>query len=590
MNVVYVSSFVVLGILFMLVYIFTDQIWSVCASVALLTKFTCDVLFQTLSLLIQKTKLIEFDAVYLATTAHERLSYVASGIIFVVSSMNWSPSDVVFKLSLIWLIAAIILLVERMVLFYFTYNSLWTAYLPRIKHTVLAHEIVAAFKEFVHRYAPLRESFNRVSVSEFQIPGEKPFRKIKSEIPLKSDMKTMERTKSISAYLRKNTLISDDVEKDKKFILADSVSLHSVQNALKMTDMDKDEVFDNVDVIYDAVVQALKEKNKQDISSISPIKRIFVKTPSRKDGPGRWSVPELARDRNSDGCINMKDLKNIFLDDRIEDLVIKLLNRDGDKKIYKSDFVLIFDQIKNQRSALRRTLQDYDDIISVMDSALLAVGTIVLIFAVLLILNFKIIKNGVFIISLFVALSIAFGSTLQRFFEGVIFIFSIRPYDVGDRVFVRDETMQEQNLVVDKIYLMTTIFRRADGQYLTWSNTKLRDSVIVNAYRSEQTEHKYIVKVPCDVRSSFPDELNEFISKERLKYVVNVECFFENVRRDGMFSTVVVYVKQKESYQDPNTRKAVIASINKVIHEFCNLEKIKPSFNFNIVQEETEIC
>jgi small-conductance mechanosensitive channel len=94
--------------------------------------------------------------------------------------------------------------------------------------------------------------------------------------------------------------------------------------------------------------------------------------------------------------------------------------------------------------------------------------------------------------------------------EALQFIFVIHAYDVGDRVIIGDET-----LLVDRIELFTTIFRRWDNTAAFMVHSNLASQKIYNVRRSGNTCEKIEIKIPTKVSMdalwSFRDALAEYI-------------------------------------------------------------------------------
>jgi small-conductance mechanosensitive channel len=69
-------------------------------------------------------------------------------------------------------------------------------------------------------------------------------------------------------------------------------------------------------------------------------------------------------------------------------------------------------------------------------------------------------------------------------YQSCIFIFVTRAYDVGDRVYFKDELGAENNFVVQRINMLTTVFKRWDEQYTILPNQLLAKREIRNQRRS----------------------------------------------------------------------------------------------------------
>ncbi|KAL8126386.1 mechanosensitive ion channel protein 6-like [Apium graveolens] len=72
-----------------------------------------------------------------------------------------------------------------------------------------------------------------------------------------------------------------------------------------------------------------------------------------------------------------------------------------------------------------------------------------------------------------------FGNTCKTMFEGIIFLFVMHPFDIGDRCEVDDI-----QLVVEEMNILTTTFLRYDNQKICYPNSVLSNKPISNYYRS----------------------------------------------------------------------------------------------------------
>ncbi|KAK1392954.1 Mechanosensitive ion channel protein [Heracleum sosnowskyi] len=72
-----------------------------------------------------------------------------------------------------------------------------------------------------------------------------------------------------------------------------------------------------------------------------------------------------------------------------------------------------------------------------------------------------------------------FGNTCKTMFEGIIFLFVMHPFDIGDRCEV-----DEVQLVVEEMNILTTTFLRYDNQKICYPNSVLSTKPISNYYRS----------------------------------------------------------------------------------------------------------
>lgn len=128
------------------------------------------------------------------------------------------------------------------------------------------------------------------------------------------------------------------------------------------------------------------------------------------------------------------------------------------------------------------------------------------------------------LVPLLLTWSFVFGSTLQEAFEGFIFIFSMRPYDVGDVVKIMNATWEK--FEVKKIEMLHTVFRRIDGGEERMLHRELRQREIINLTLSgSQCDFNTVVYI----RASQVDKARiDAIDKELKEYIAKFPNSFKS--------------------------------------------------------------
>ncbi|KAL8141477.1 LOW QUALITY PROTEIN: hypothetical protein V2J09_014509 [Rumex salicifolius] len=145
------------------------------------------------------------------------------------------------------------------------------------------------------------------------------------------------------------------------------------------------------------------------------------------------------------------------------------------KKALKNWVVVVF----RERRALALSLNDTKTAVNKLHnllSVLLSFGVLII---WLLILDVSITRFLVFISSQLLLLTFVFGNTFKTTFEAIIFLFVMHPFDVGDRC-----EIDEVQMVVEEMNILTTVFLRYDNQKVIYPNSVLATKPISNYYRS----------------------------------------------------------------------------------------------------------
>ena len=91
------------------------------------------------------------------------------------------------------------------------------------------------------------------------------------------------------------------------------------------------------------------------------------------------------------------------------------------------------------------------------------------------------------------------GPASANLVEAIIFVFVMRPYDVGDRVYHwTPENTIMQNSVVLKIDLLATTFKTWDERIYYLPNSVLAKRTVINIQRSSHQWHEFFIQVAAN--------------------------------------------------------------------------------------------
>eukprot|EP00903_Cladosiphon_okamuranus_P008455 g8124.t1 len=192
--------------------------------------------------------------------------------------------------------------------------------------------------------------------------------------------------------------------------------------------------------------------------------------------------------------------------------IMELFEVPLDGVVTRKEFVDRLVDIFVQRRSLQLTLADYEAILTKVGYLLTAVSLMVVAFIALRILGFNIGNLVLTWLSLGVAFSFLFGSSASAFFESIIFVFVTKAYDVGDPVFFVDDTGGEDWYVVTRINMLTTVFRRWDGQATMIANNLMAKKAIRNQWRSSPYLHHTMISVSADTPMEKLDQMKAGIA------------------------------------------------------------------------------
>ncbi|KAL2522290.1 Mechanosensitive ion channel protein 6 [Forsythia ovata] len=132
-----------------------------------------------------------------------------------------------------------------------------------------------------------------------------------------------------------------------------------------------------------------------------------------------------------------------------------------------------------ERRALALSLNDTKTAVNKLHQILNAVVGLIIVIIWLLILKVATTHFFIFLSSQLLLVVFMFGNTCKTTFEAIIFLFVMHPFDVGDRV-----EIDEVQMVVEEMNILTTVFLRYDNQKIFYPNSILSTKFIGNYYRS----------------------------------------------------------------------------------------------------------
>ena len=176
-------------------------------------------------------------------------------------------------------------------------------------------------------------------------------------------------------------------------------------------------------------------------------------------------------------------------------------------------------QIRRISEARKNTMIGMQDTDMVIRSLDFAIATGFNIFVALIgigVLGIDVSSAWTMITSVVLSLTFIFGSSAADSFRSIVFLFAMTPYNVGDTVQILD--LSPDNMVVERIFLLTSVFHRWDGSSIVVTNVRLMSMTIQNVTLSSKFFSLNVVHVDG---ASFPPALVE-------KYREDMEIFLKD--------------------------------------------------------------
>ncbi|WYZ36597.1 hypothetical protein EsH8_II_000103 [Colletotrichum jinshuiense] len=159
-------------------------------------------------------------------------------------------------------------------------------------------------------------------------------------------------------------------------------------------------------------------------------------------------------------------------------------------------------EIGRERKAITEGMKDIGQALRVFDKVLMFVVLLIVVFIFLAWFQSSFLTTVATAGTALLSLSFVFAVTTQEFLGSCIFLFVKHPYDVGDRVDIVGS--EKQQLIVDKISLLYTVFTRIDKmQVVQVPNIQLNNLWIENVSRSKAM--KEVIDLNISYDTTFED-------------------------------------------------------------------------------------
>ncbi|AFN82443.1 hypothetical protein EROM_010990 [Encephalitozoon romaleae SJ-2008] len=252
-----------------------------------------------------------------------------------------------------------------------------------------------------------------------------------------------------------------------------------------------------------------------------------------------------------DGIGPMSDLSLYFHNPEVFKFLMKEIGVEEGFRFTKSSLADFIERTYRERHFLKENLEH-------MNSAIdkVAFGLKVIIAGLILAMLY--IKAGgegvttIGMISAFFGTQFISNSFSASVISSIIFLFFIHPYDIGDRVFVTLEGIEE-NLVVSELNVFSTVFYRWDGVYITILNTVLAQKAIKNLRRSGIMAESHKIQINSRTNQKKLIRLKELIEdfvksnpEDYTEYIMLNHEYIEDASKLHM----KVYMQYKSNWQN----------------------------------------
>ncbi|KAL2075866.1 hypothetical protein VTL71DRAFT_809 [Oculimacula yallundae] len=176
------------------------------------------------------------------------------------------------------------------------------------------------------------------------------------------------------------------------------------------------------------------------------------------------------------------------------DEIFDALDNDSNGDISLEEMIMKVVEFGRERKAINASMRDVGQAIGVLDSVLVIILSIIIIFIFVAFQNTNFVTMLATAGTTLLSLSFVFAATTQEFLGSCIFLFIKHPYDVGDRV-----DIDKIYLVVEQISLLYTVFKRIDTMKMVQvPNIVLNNLWIENVTRSKAMKEQLEMFISFD--------------------------------------------------------------------------------------------
>ncbi|CAF1953572.1 hypothetical protein Bca4012_075931 [Brassica carinata] len=275
--------------------------------------------------------------------------------------------------------------------------------------------------------------------------------------------------------------------------------------------------------------------------------------------------------------VAQRGAKHIYIDDLIrflrEDEAMKTMSlfegAPETRRISKSALKNWLVNAFRERRALALTLNDTKTAVNKLHHMINIVTAIVIVVIWLVLLEIASSKVLLFVSSQVVLLAFIFGNTVKTVFESIIFLFIVHPYDVGDRCEIDDV-----QLVVEEMNILTTVFLRYDNLKIMYPNSLLWQKSISNYYRSpdmgDAIEFCVHITTPVEKIATIRQRISNYIDNKPEYWHPSAKIIVKNVEGLNMIR-LVIWPDHRFNHQDMlerwSRRSVLVEEVIKILLE-----------------------
>lgn len=214
-------------------------------------------------------------------------------------------------------------------------------------------------------------------------------------------------------------------------------------------------------------------------------------------------------EQNPSPQLTLNHFSKFFYDQSVAREAFEIFDNDQDGQISKSDFRFVVLDIYERQANLRRSLVDTGKALDSLLVIVSAVLCIILSFVFMWVYDLNLPQIIGLAVSITLSINMSVSEATKNVLLSMIFIFVNNVFNIGDQVIIMPG---DEVVIVHKIDLHHTIFKRATGQHLLIPNFKLYSTNIANVSRAQEQWERFDFAVPVQaLTQTFVTDLSDCI-------------------------------------------------------------------------------
>lgn len=245
----------------------------------------------------------------------------------------------------------------------------------------------------------------------------------------------------------------------------------------------------------------------------------------------------------------MGDLSKFFTDQDIFEYFLKQLNLNKEEKIDKNNILKIIEKAYRERYVIYKSTEQLNAAIErVLFCAKIAIFFYAIIFTALS--TNRLNDRFLGVISTLFGVQIFNKIISDHVINSIIFLFIIHPYDIGDRILIKIDGVEE-NLVVAELNVFSTLFFKWDGTSVFIPNHILHNTPLINLRKSGSIMETHSIQVNSNTETSkiysLKQMLVEFVKLHSEIYTDYILVNYERIEDSGKLHIKVLMQYQTNS-------------------------------------------